>query len=83
MREVRPGWIAAALFAIVAALFLLTKASEKVAPVPVALWVAIQPEGEDVARVGPIELPAGTGFRLHAVMEAETFRGERIYYTEA
>lgn len=83
MRDVKPTWIAAALFAVVALLFLLAKASETVAPVPVALWVAIQPEGEDVARVGAVELPAGTGFRLHAVIEAETFRGGRIYYTEA
>ncbi|MCH7667060.1 MAG: hypothetical protein IH936_14170 [Acidobacteria bacterium] len=83
MRDVKPIWIAVALFAVVAVFFLLTRVSEKVAPVPVALWVAIQPEGEDVARVGPVELPAGTGFRLHAVMEAETFRGGRIYYTEA
>lgn len=83
MQDVKPVWIAAALFAVVAVLFLLTRVSEKVAPAPVALWVAIQPEGEDVARVGAVELPAGTGFRLHAVMEAETFRGGRIYYTEA
>lgn len=83
MREIKPGWIAAAVLAVVAVFFLLTKASEKVGPVPVALWVAIQPEGQSVARVGPVELPAGTAFRLHAVMEAETFRGGRIYYTEA
>ncbi|MCP4202889.1 MAG: hypothetical protein GY769_13285 [bacterium] len=83
MREIRPGWIAAAVLALVGVFFLLTKASERVSPVPVGLWVAIEPEGESLARVGPVEIPAGTAFRLYAVIEAETFRGGRIYYTEA
>ena len=45
--------------------------------------VAIRPEGEELARVGRVELAAGRGFTLHAVVEAKTFRGRTIYYTEA
>lgn len=83
MREVKPAWIAAVLFAAVALVYLLTRASEKIGPTPVALWVAIQLDDEDTARSGLVSAPAGTPFSLHAVLEAETFRSERIYFTDA
>ncbi|MFQ5527961.1 MAG: hypothetical protein ACE5GX_17100 [Thermoanaerobaculia bacterium] len=83
MKEIRPAWIAAAVLGVVVVVFLLGKVSESVSPEPVALWVAIQPAGSATAYVGPVELPAGSAFKLHAVVEAESFKGERIYYTEA
>ena len=83
MRDIRPAWIAAALVGVVAAVLLVARITEVAAPVPVALWVAIQPDGDDIARVRPVELAAGTPFRLHAVLEAETLRNERVFYTEA
>lgn len=83
MREIKPAWIAAALVAAVAAFVLVPRITEVAAPAPVALWVAIQPDGDDIARVSPIELAAGRPFRLHAVLEAETLRNERVFFTEA
>jgi hypothetical protein len=83
VKEVKPAWIAVAVVAVIAAFFLLLRMSKRVSPIPVALWVAVQPEDENLARVGPVQVPVGTRFRLHAVMEAETLRGGRIYYTEA
>lgn len=82
-REINPGWIAVGVLAFVALLLLFFKASETVAPTPVAAWVAIRPEGAAAASIGGMSLPAGSPFELYAVVEAETFRGGRIYYTEA
>lgn len=79
----KPGWIAAGLFAVVIAFFLLTRVGEELAPEPVALWVAVQPDGAESARAASVEIEAGVGFRLRAVLEAETFRGARVYYTDA
>jgi hypothetical protein len=72
---------------VVAGLVLLLFSSEvveqEVAPKPVAAWVAIEIEGTDFARTGRVEVAAGTPFRLHAVLQAETFSGKTIYFTEA
>lgn len=46
-------------------------------------WVAILPAGEEVARVGRVELEAGREFTLHAVIEGRDWRGDRVYFTEA
>jgi len=56
---------------------------ERRAPEPVAAWVGIEVEGSDVAEVGPVAVPAGTRFTLHAVVEARTRDGGTLYYTEA
>lgn len=78
------------LWAVLAALGLLAlglalggKVREEIAPEPRASWVAVEIDDEGVARTGRSEVQAGTPFRLHAVLEAETWRGERIFYTEA
>lgn len=65
------------------AFMLWPQAVERFEPRLRQAWVAIEPEGSGVARVGPVELTAGTGFTLHAVLEGETRGGEAIYYTEA
>lgn len=83
MREIKPAWIAVGVLVVIVLLVLLSKASEELAPQPHAVWVAIQPEGSNRATVGPVELAAGSDFLLHAVIEAKTFGGETIYYTEA
>ena len=64
-------------------LLLSPELEERVAPRPKAAWVAIEVEGSGVARVGPVTIEEGTPFTLHAVLEAETRRGEALYYTEA
>jgi hypothetical protein len=69
--------------AAVGVLWLWPRVGERVAPRPVAAWVAVEVDGAGVARVGPVEVPAGTPFTLHAVLEAETRRGEAVFYTEA
>lgn len=77
-------WILAAL--VVAALVVLRFWDGIVAPFraePVAAFVALLPEGEQVARDGGHRLAAGTRFRLFAVLEARTFGGDTVWYTEA
>ncbi len=52
-------------------------------PEPLRARVAIEVDGSGVARFGRVELAAGTGFTLHAVLEAERHSGEKVYFTEA
>lgn len=68
---------------IVAALLLTPRIAEKLAPKPQRAWVAIQPAGERLARTGRVEMPAGTTFNLHAVLQATGSDGETVYYTQA
>lgn len=57
---------------------------EELAPEPVRAWAAIEAEGSGVAEVGVVEIPEGTPFRVHAVLEAERRGGGgTVYYTEA
>jgi hypothetical protein len=83
----RRSWIVVAallaLGALVLALWIPDRIAEARAPRPVAAWVAIEEAGSPVARVGRVELTAGTPFRLHAVLEALDHRGETVYFTEA
>jgi hypothetical protein len=62
---------------------LLPKVEEKLAPQPVAAWVAVEVAGSGVARVAPASLKAGEGFTLHAVLEGRDRSGQAVYYTEA
>jgi hypothetical protein len=73
----------AAAAAVAAALLLAPEVGEELAPEPRQAWVAIQPAGSEVARVGPVDLAAGTPFTLHAVLEARDRQGRTIYYTAA
>lgn len=68
---------------LVLVLFSTGKVEEELAPQPKAAWVAVEVEDSGLARTGRIEIASGTPFRLHAVVEAETFRGRTVYYTEA
>ncbi len=81
--DAKPIWIGIAVVAVLAAVFLAIRTGEELAPEPVTAWVAVLPEGESEAIVGPVSRPAGTRFELVAVLEAKTLRGERIYYAEA
>ena len=82
--EQKITWIVAAVVvAGLGALLLLPKVGKIFAPELVTAWVAIAPEGADVAEIGPVELGAGRGFKLYAVLEARGHGGEAIYYTEA
>lgn len=69
--------------AILLVLMLWPRVREGLAPQPVGAHVALLPEGEDVAVVGPVEVEAGAPFTLHAVLEARDRSGETVYYTEA
>ncbi len=75
--------VVAVAVVVVAALLLMPRVEERVAPKPRAAWVAIEVAGSGVAEVGPVSVPAGTAFTLRAVLEAETRRGDPVYYTEA
>ena len=75
--------IALGIVLVVAALMLWPSVVERRAPEPVGAWVGIEVEGAGVAEVGPVAVPAGTLFTLHAVVEARTRDGGTLYYTEA
>jgi hypothetical protein len=55
----------------------------EIAPDPVAAHVAIEIDGSGIARTGRSRISSGTPFELHAVVEARTFSGETIYFTQA
>ncbi len=83
-RETRILWAVVAGVLLVAILFGLGgKAKQELAPEPRAAWVAIAVGDDPMAVTGPVEIEAGEPFTLFAVLEAETWRGERVYYTEA
>lgn len=83
-RETKILWAVVAGVALAAVLFGLGgKARQQLAPEPRAAWVAIATGDNPLAVSGPVELIAGAPFTLHAVLEAETWRGERVYYTDA
>jgi hypothetical protein len=67
----------------VAAFLFVPQAIQDLAPQLKAARVAIEVAGSGVAVAGPVEVPAGTDFTLHAVLEAETHGGRPLYYTEA
>lgn len=67
----------------VVVLMLFGRAREELLPTPRRAWVAIESAGSGIAKMGKVELEAGGDFALHAVLEAETWQGEKVYYTEA
>lgn len=73
--------IAAAV--VVGAVLLWPGVEEELAPAPVGAWAAVEVEGSGTAVVGRVEIPEGTPFRVHAVLEARGRGGETVYYTEA
>jgi hypothetical protein len=76
-------WLAAAVIAAIVLIRFAPDLRRPFLPRPVAAWVAVLPEGEQVARNGSFELAAGRRFRLFAVLEARTVTGRPIWYTEA
>ena len=60
--------VAAAAAVVVAVVLLWPGVEEELAPEPVAAWAAVEAEGSGVARVEAVEIPAGTPFRVHAVL---------------
>ena len=83
-RETKILWATVAGVILVAVLFGLGgRVQRELAPEPRAAWVAIAVGEDPVAVSGPVELAAGEPFTLHAVLEAESWRGDRVYYTEA
>jgi hypothetical protein len=72
------------LVALAVGIFLLLpQVEEHLAPQPLKAWVAVEPEGSGIARVGWLKLEQGTPFKLHAVLEALDRNGGTVYYTEA
>ncbi|MDE2688950.1 MAG: hypothetical protein OXI49_00395 [Acidobacteriota bacterium] len=68
-----------------AVLWFLPRAERLRAPTLSAAWVGVEVGGDGVARTGDIEMAAGQGFRLHAVLATEPRRGdeagEPVYYS--
>ena len=73
------------VLAVLVALGVLLKPTmeERLAPELVLAWVAIEVEDSGIADVGPVTVPPGTPFRLHAVLEGERRSGKPVYYTHA
>ena len=83
-RETKILWAVVVGVALAAALFVLGgRVQEELAPEPRAAWVAIATGDDPLAVSGPVEVAAGEPFTLHAVLEAQDWRGERVYYTNA
>jgi hypothetical protein len=76
-------WVAAGLVAALIAWRFAPGWTEPLRPRLLSASVAVLPDGAAVASDGRHELEAGRPFRLYAVVEAETFGGERIYFSEA
>ncbi|MEM8961187.1 MAG: hypothetical protein AAGD38_06905 [Acidobacteriota bacterium] len=82
--ENRVLWVALIVVAVLAAALLLKPTvEEQLAPEITHAWIAIEVDGEGVARPGPVDLPVDTSFMLHGVLEAVTRDGRAVYYTEA
>jgi hypothetical protein len=80
----RLATIIAVLMAAVAAFVLWPSARRQLAPEPRGACVAIEVADSGIARCGAqVELAAGQGFQLRAVLEAEDWLGRSVYYTEA
>jgi len=76
-------YILAAVCVLVLGIIMRPKIAEQLAPKLEAVYVAIEPEGSDLATVGRVELVQGQTFTLRAVLEAQTRKGEKVYYTDA
>lgn len=74
--------IAAGLLVAVLAFLLWPQVRERLEPSLERAWVAIEVEGEGVARAGVAALAAGEPFRLHAVLEGRD-GATPVFYTEA
>ena len=85
MTAARKIYIAVGTAAVLAlaALWLQPRVESALAPEPRIAHVAVEVRGAAAAVVGPVEIPAGERFRLHAVLEADTRAGDVIYYSEA
>lgn len=75
--------IAALLIALLVAWRMAPRWRAAIGPEPTAAYVVVEPEGAGVASDGLHRIRAGTGFRLHAVLEASTLTGDNVWYTEA
>jgi hypothetical protein len=77
-------WFAVgAIVVILSLLFFSERVQRELRADPIRAHVAIQVEGDDHARTGRVEIPAGTEFELHAVLEASGRGGQRLFFTEA
>lgn len=74
--------VVAAVMLVIAVLALSGIVEERLSPELRGVRVAIEVAGDGVAKTGPVEVEAGTPFSLHAVLEAESWSGAPIYYSE-
>lgn len=82
--ETRRFWLIALVLAGgVAALLLFGRAQEKLEPELERAWVAIEVGESGVARVGGVRVDPGKDFTLHAVLQGTSWRGEKVYFTDA
>jgi hypothetical protein len=79
----RVWWIAGGALVALVALRWLPEVDNPLAPEPVAAYVAVLAEGDEVATDGAHELAAGRSFRLFAVLAAKDWRGDVVWFSAA
>ena len=82
-RELKPVWIAVLVLGGLFLALLFLRGSEQLQPELLEAHIAFQIGDDKAARVGSAEIEAGTPFRLLAVVEANDWKGERFFYTDA
>lgn len=68
---------------VVVVIMSIPEVEKRAAPAPRAAWVAVETAASPLARTGDVQILAGMPFRLHAVLEAESWTGKTVYFTEA
>lgn len=84
MDDKRVVWAIVGTIALVlAVIFLSEPVQRELRADPQRAFIAFEVEREGVARPGRLDLPAGTRFDIHAVLEARGRGGRTIYFTQA
>lgn len=84
MDDRRVFWaVVATVVLVVTVVFLSDRVQQELRPDPQSAFIAFEVDGEGVARPGRIEVPAGTDFKMHAVLEAQGRGARRVFFTHA
>jgi len=84
MEDRRVFWaIVGTVTLVLGVVFLSPRVQRELRPDPQRAFIAFEVEDEGVARPGPVEVPAGDRFQVHAVLQALGRGGRPVYFTQA